>query len=429
MADRAPRRVLCLFLPHLSADRVRGAAPTRLPPEAQVSPAAACGSPLSESRGGAPVALTRRRGAAQIVVQCCPLAESLGVQAGITLAQALALVPHLAVQEAQPLVDARHLEQLADWARHFSPLVAAAAPDALLLEIGGCLRVMGGERNLAQQALGGLLRQGYEARAACADTVGAAYALASSGSQSLAFCPAGCAAAQLAPLPPAALRIDAITVERLHALGVRTIGDLLMLPRSSLPARFGALLVLRVQQALGEVFEGIDARAPQTPVQAQWVFEPPVCVPAPLQAVAERLLADVLAQLAQRGLALRRLELLAALERDPPQRLEVVLSRSTRGGAHVSQLLRQRVETLDARRGVRGMLLAACDAPPWVGRQHTLLQVTSAETDEQFGQLLDRLVARLGPDAVVRARLLEDHQPEAAFCYEPYTLQDGGQDE
>ncbi len=196
-------------------------------------------------------------GAALVVAEVCPQARAAGLRAGLTLGQAQAIVPELVAREHEPARDRAALVRLADWAVRFSPIVEPVEPDALLVDITGCELLFGGEERLARQVVAGLARRGFTARVAVADTVGAAQALACSEREELCLVPAGQGSAYLAPLPPETLRIEAAVAERLAALGVRTIGDLLTLPRATLPARFGAGLVQRLRQALGEVVEGV----------------------------------------------------------------------------------------------------------------------------------------------------------------------------
>ena len=77
----------------------------------------------------------------------------------------------------------------------------------------------------------GLSTLGYSARLALAPTWGRAWALARFG-------PVRAICTDTAPLPVAALRLDAETVLLLNRLGLRTIGHLAALPRLSLARRF-----------------------------------------------------------------------------------------------------------------------------------------------------------------------------------------------
>lgn len=337
----------------------------------------------------------------------------------------------------EPRVGRAWLERLAAWAVRFSPIVQplelSGAP-GLLLDISGGAHLFGGEEALMAHALDGLRRRGVRGRAAIADTVGAAGALALSGRAPACVIPPGMQSAYLAPLPPWALRLDAATERALDELGVRTIGDLLMLPRAMLPARFGPGLVLRIQQALGEVYEEIDAyRAPQPP-HARIVFETPVFDLPVVQAVTERLLGEVLDEVNQRGEAVREVEvelyregkgigesgtqgiggvtggIIPSIPVSVPS-FRLAFSRATRVRSHIVRLLRERLEQVDLGPGVCGMFVAATETVAWRPGQMDLFDPRSRENDEAFSCLLDRLSSRLGA-AVVQAELRDDHQPE-----------------
>ena len=237
------RRVLCLHLPYLPTDRARRDNPDLLPCSAGgLDAASAKGAEVHRLEAGAtqagrPLVLIRRVGSSLIVEHVDTRGQRLGLRVGMTLGQAQAIVPELLALEHEPRQDRALLERLAHWALRFSPIVQPVEPDTLLLDITGCQRLFGGEANIARQAYDGLRAQGFHVRAAIADTVGAAYALASASSDAIVIAQPGQTSAYLAPLPPAALRIEPDVAERLDSLGVRTIGDLLMLPRASLPAK------------------------------------------------------------------------------------------------------------------------------------------------------------------------------------------------
>ncbi len=476
MWNRPMRRILCLHLPYLPTERARRAAWPAVEP-------------------ARPLVLTRPVGAAQVVEQVCPQAAALGLRPGSTLGQAQALAPQLVALPCDPPRDAAVLDQLAYWALRFSPAVEPVAPDALLhgaagsratrrvgsglsdvtggallLDVTGCALLFGGEEKLARQAVVGLAQQGFRARAAIADTLGAAWALATTGGGSaglpwptraaeesssvydlagaVLIAPPGETAAWLTPLPPRGLRIDPRISDRLDTLGVRTIGDLLMLPRASLPARFGQQLVLRLQQALGEVFEWIAPFVPEEPPAANMAFEAPVADLWALQTAAESLLADVFVQLHRRELALRQLDCVLYYARIPPRVLTVGLAWASRARAHVARLVAERLEQLDSacglngrlggdysgqpaggRRisglerfeptpGVTGLMLVARATARWRPDQGDLFEPADPDDGEALGTLIDRLAGRVGHEAILRPRLIDDHQPELAYRYE-----------
>ncbi len=406
------------------------------------------GKPVSERPDSGtsytrPLVLTRTAGSSLLVSQACPLAQAAGVRPGITLSQACAMVPDLLAWPSHPARDAATLRRLAVWAMRFSPLVEADPPHMLLLDITGCERLFEGELNIARLAVDGLSRRGFFARAAIADTLGAAWALAFAGGESLVIVPPGHTPAHLAPLPPAALRIDPSTVERLEAVGLRTIGDLLMIPRSLLPARFGAGLVRRLEQALGEVSEPVAPLRPDTPPFARASLDPPCADRAALLATASALLDDVAGQLRERGLALQRLDCVlyrarpfafpGRREQDSggPLVLCVRLAFPTRDAGHIRPLLERQFERLHwatSRSDVpvnalsgswetpafTGLMLVARRLARCAPEQGALFSPREPGIDEAIGVLVDRLAAQLGHEAIVRPRLIDDHQPEFA---------------
>ncbi len=364
-----------------------------------------------------PLVLTRPVGASQVVQQVCPRARALGLRPGLSLGQAQAIVPQLVALACDPQRDRAALTRLARWASRFSPSVELFEPDTLLVDVTGCQLLFGGEANIARQAVAGLAWQGFYARAAIADTVGAAYALAIAAAEPTTIVPVGQTSAWLTPLPPSALRIDLRTGERLEMLGVRTIGDLLMLPRTTLPARFGPQLVLRLQQALGEVFEGLTPQRTGPPPFARLPFEVPVTDWAAIRAAAQQLLTDVFRQLRERELALLRLDCVVYYERTPPQVASIGLARASREERHVAQLLEQRFERVDPTPGVTGLLLVARETSRWHAGQIELFEPREPGDDEALGVLIDRLASRVGHGALVRPQLVDDHQPEMAYRY------------
>lgn len=447
------RRILCLHMPHLAAERVRRVArPAADRGWAKEKPAAGYvppdGEPLAERTGWAvgpgagrvvpvagfaaeclesrdqrvterapPVVLTRTVGAAQEVAQVGPHAAARGLRPGMSLGQAQALVPELIIRPYEPARDRAALRKLADWAVRFSPVVEPADPDTLLLDVTGCELLFGGEASLAHQAAEGLARAGFSARAAIADTIGAAYAVASAGSDSVCVVPPGQTSAWLAPLPPSALRIDPRVCDRLDALGVRTVGDLLMLPRSTLPARFGQTLVLRIEQALGEVFEPLTPHVAEPISTARQRFEMPVTDVAVVQTLAVELLDAVFGEVLDRQRALHRLECVLHLDRVGPRVLRIGLARASREPRHVAQLLQQRLERIDLTPGVLGLTVLARETSVHLPDQVNLFEPRPPQDAEALGDLVDRLANRLGYEAVARPQPIDDHQPEKAYRY------------
>src|SRR6185295_8647243 len=214
---------------------------------------------LSAPADGPRVVVASIKGAQQITA-LNDAAARLGLKAGLGLADARARYPSLPVVEADFEADRRMLEAIADWCDRYTPLIGLDPPDGLLLDVTGCAHLFGGESALARDLLLRLKRQGFAVRAAVADTVGCAWGVARYGGQGIV--PRGEIEATALPLPIAALRVDAETVAGLKTAGLTCVADLATRPRAPFAARFGAMLVRRLDQALGREDEPITPRLP-----------------------------------------------------------------------------------------------------------------------------------------------------------------------
>ncbi len=117
---------------------------------------------------------------------------------------------------------------------------------------------------------------GLAARAAMADTWGAAHALARFAARPTLVVPAGESAAAIMPLPIAALRLPATTVDSLRRLGLDQIGDLERTPRAPLALRFGSEIGRRLDQAMRRLSEPIDPIRPAEIAEVRRQFAEPI---------------------------------------------------------------------------------------------------------------------------------------------------------
>ena len=133
---------------------------------------------------------------------------------------------------------AEKLQELARGALSFSPRVSLETPDAVLLEVRGSLQLFGGVAGLRRALLSACAQLGLQAVLALAPLPRAALVAARAG-RSLVIATRAELIGQLAPLPLAALRWPPEVIERLKRMGVRTVGEVLRLPRAGFARRFG----------------------------------------------------------------------------------------------------------------------------------------------------------------------------------------------
>src|SRR5438093_1098076 len=286
------RRVASLWLPRFATDRLG-----RLEPKLRAEP----------------VVVAVALGNSRLVLAANVVAEAGGVVAGLPLADARALLPHLTVIEHDPVADFRALGRLAGWAERYTPWTQIDHGDdgagaGLWLDLTGCAHLFGGEVALLQDLIRRLGKQGFVACAGLADTPGAAWALARYGSDGNRIAPEGGAQETLASLPVAALRLTSADADGLARLGFRRIGDLYALPRANLARRFGARTLLRLDQALGDAEESVSPRRPETPHCVRRLFAEPISAPETIASAVQRLQFGLKPLLETDGLGVRRPE-------------------------------------------------------------------------------------------------------------------------
>ncbi|CAO3372978.1 Y-family DNA polymerase [Azospirillum argentinense] len=424
-AKRAARRILSLWLPRLPTD-----AHSRRHPERRDHPLAA----ILAERGRLGVAAVNRA------------AEEAGVHPAMSLADARAIEPALAVFDADPESDARLLERIAGWCTRYTPWTAPDGPDGVALDITGCAHLFGGEEAMAADLSARLSAAGFESRLAVADTPAAAWALARFAAPSLPlprFAGEGIrpspakrgrggpakrggggnqADTLLSPLPVAALRLPAATVQGLAAVGLRRIGDLHALPRATLAARFGAELLRRLDQAFGRLDEPLSPRLPAPPHSVRLALPEPITTAEAIAEAVRHLLAALCAGLENTGEGARRLRLeLHRVDRrleDTPQTLAIGTGHPVRRPDALMRLFAQKLDRVEPGPGLELMVLSATEAGPLAAAQAALDGTTDGGTDGQpeLGELMDRLGNRLGERAVLRLIPRQSWLPERSVA-------------
>lgn len=369
-----------------------------------------------------------------------------------------------------PAADRAELQLLSDPVRRFAPIVGLDSlplPDSLLLNVTGCGPLFGGEEQLARELLQMLRQCGLRGRAAVADNIATAWAVAHTdiaGAPELVIVAENAARQQLEALPVAAARLTPADLEILQHLGILRIGQLLALPIEDLPARLSAECVMRVRQLRGDVVEQIVALPELRPVQAAWAGDEPAVGVRDLQWILGQLCAEIAAQLEERRLACSglqcefiavdgrslsmptglvrpertsqlladvlslRLEFLVLQDLRKAQSLRASDRRTVapgKGDPSPDYVSRDEPELppLDfgalAEQPIVAVRVTAVSSPIPVGRQRRLFADAGAPAEdvtEPLGTLLSRLAGRLGADAVMTARERDDPRPEHSIA-------------
>ena len=435
--------MISLWLPRFATDRLRH----KLARDA-----------AGARRSASPLVTMREVAGRAILTAVDERAAAGGAAPDMPLADARALLPQLQVHPADPAGDGAMLRRLADWATRYTPWTAAETAEeglnagggaGLWLDITGCAHLFGGEAALLSDLLLRLDRFGYRARAAIADTPGAAWAVARfiDGRPSMTLekilggrgwiVPEDVSRPALDRLPVAALRLPPVMAAELERLGLYAIGDLLGLPRAGLARRFGGLPLRRLEQALGGIDEPISPAPPAALFRSFQPLAEPIATAESIAAVLQRLLHDLCRRLEKAQQGLRRLELALYRVDGSLQRLAIGTSRPSRDAAALQRLFAQQIEKIDPGFGIEAMALAAAQAEPLTALQMVLKKSLSLppvargtlplpppargggkrmEQDVALAPLIDTLANRLGFANVRRLVPRESHIPERAVA-------------
>lgn len=367
------------------------------------------------------------RAGKQAIDHVCPRAHAAGVRPGMSLAHGRALAcarsKEVRVLPHEPDRDAAGLAALSRACLRWSPLVRAEPPDAVVLDITGCEHLFGGEQGLAEAVHAWLARLAITARIGIASSVGAAWALAHFGHGEIAAIPRGGECQALSPLPVAALRIEPQAAAALGEVGITTVGELLAVTRTSLPGRYGAPLLRRVDQALGLIAEPVDGPREEEPARRSTEIFAGTTRWEDIAEITRRMLAELIADLRRREAVIARLDAHFARIDAPPVTIIVEVTRPTRAHSHLWSLLRPRLERLHMGHGVERIELHAAKLGRIAHAQRGLAGIDDDRSREgseaELARMLETMAARLGPHRLHRPSPRASHRPERAFALEP----------
>lgn len=308
------------------------------------------------------------------------------------------------------------IARLAEIAGGFTSRVSIESPDAVLLEVRGSFRLFGGAQSLCRQLLERCRGSGFALHWSLAPTPLAALVLARAGQGKIVLA-RDRLVGLLAPLPLAVLRWPDTALERLDAVGVRTLGAALRLPRAGFARRFGPDLLLTLDQLTGAAPEL------RRPFVTRERFRARVEPNFELRTVAlvlqhlESSLHDLERFLRARQAGIDLLSLRLQHRDLPATRLDLRLATADLRAEHFAELLSLKLSHLllpapvvrcDMRSGVLQPFVTRSESV-WRPGEH------GGGGTRESSALIERLRARLGNDAVYGLCLVPEHRPERAF--------------
>lgn len=311
------------------------------------------------------------------------------------------------------------LKALCSVAWQFSSLLSAQprAPESrvhtIWLEVGSGLRLFGGLDSLQAKLSASLERLGYSHQLGVAPTLEGASVLAEAGA------PPCLTLAQLAaalkPLPAATLAVPDEVLATFEGSGLIRIGQVLELPLNSLAMRFSYAVSDYLGRLTGRLADPRRWHRLPRQYRRRFEFDGLIESTEALLFPLRRLLGEFQEYLIARDTGVQELRLELEHEDSPPSVLGIGLASPSRDAAHLQVLLRERFERAELAGPVCAMTLAADRFVSPRVRQLDFLNPRGRE-DEEWGELLDKLRARLGPETVRGLGLAADHRPEKSWC-------------
>lgn len=386
-------RILSIWLPQLPLDRLARQQDLRL---------------------SGPFAIISEIKNAWRVAHLTPPALKAGVSVGQPLADARAICPDLLSEAADPVRENLLLRALWRWADCLSPRVALDAPDGLLLDIGGCAHLFGGELEMGAEALARLNDLMLKARIGIADTKGGARALARFGRDGVSLAHAGQTADALADLPIAALGLLEKHNTDLVRAGLTKIGQLYEIRSSELVRRFGLTLTKTLGTATGQAPDPVTPKAADPVYAARMTLPEPIGFLNDLEEVLRRLAQQVCKRLDEDSSGARRFHLTVRCVDTGDHQFSIGFARPCFDPEPVLRQFSHPLSKLEIEYGADWFRLSAEHVEPIRLRQMAIGEETKRQ-DRRL-HLIETLGNRIGFDHVRVFEAHDRHLPEAAYA-------------
>lgn len=372
-----------------------------------------------ELQGEAVVLIATEKGRT-IIKDLSVAASRVGLQKGMVLADARALVPNLHVftydaQKANSLLLA-----IAKRCFRFSPTVALNNPNGIILDSSGCTHLWGGEAAYIATIQHLFEKGGYHIRLAIADTIGAAWALSRYAAATSTLVPQGKQKEFIQNLPPAALRLELSILQRMHHLGFKYIGQFIDMPSRMLERRFGKPLLQRLQQALVDGKEPLEAIVIPQPYCVQLPALEPIRTAKGIEIALTQLLEQLCERLIKEGKGLRLLHFKGKRLDGKWEEIQIGTTEASRDKLHLHKLFIPKLSSIRPGMGIELFELEASLIAPVAQVQDTLWDVQQQQQQLALAQLLDTIANKMGKHKLKRFMPEESYWPENAVSqHEP----------
>ncbi|KRB93296.1 Y-family DNA polymerase [Noviherbaspirillum sp. Root189] len=368
----------------------------------------------------------------EYVIAMSPQAAQDGVRIGMRRAGAQAMCPDASLHERDFMREQDALNSVALALLRYTPEVACAHQDSLLLDVTASLRAFGGRLSLCRLVRESVRVLGFTLQVGMAPTAQGAWLLS---------CSEGMRAPRRRVVRMESMRrlIDALPctllpearpyLDWLEGIGCISFADMRKLPRAGLQRRCDKHMLDALDRTYGEAPELFDW------VQAPKSFSAKLELPDRIEHAeaalfaARRLLLQLTGWLVAQQLAVARFVLLLEHERGrtaiPPTPIDITLAEPAWHEEHLTRLLKERLGRIELIAPVIAARLEAAHVSAMRPPTGSLFPDPGGMPMD-FHRLLELLTARLGEQNVLVPAPRADHRPEICNGWAPTSTSNPG---
>jgi len=342
-------------------------------------------------------------------------AERAGIQSGMNLSSAWALLPALKTVERQPPKEQRAMKHLANWAYQFTPAIQMGEHFTLILDIASSLRLFKGLDALLQQVEAGLQALGFRYCLGLASNPVAAELFSYSEQKSRPLTHEATRSA-LEQLPLTQLLLsDGLSkdlLQKLNSVGFSDLGVLLAMPKASVGKRFGKGFVRYLQRLSGELIE------PSTQLKLAPCFDSERHFLSGLSTIdmvrlpMTELLQELQTFLIQRQLFCQGLRWRFFHFDKQASLLDIALSQPQQRWENFFKLTELKLSQLSLDSAIESIQLYSNHLFEAEPESHSLFKELSQNSTRDANFLVDKLLTRLGHERLYRLDLHDENLPE-----------------
>lgn len=355
------------------------------------------------------------------VLAASPAARLAGIQPGLSVSAALAMLPGLQLRPRDRVAEQALLQEVACWAGAYTPCLSLDPPDGIVLDIAASLKLFGGADAIERALHEGLRHQGLQISTAQAPTPLAARWLARCTDQALPDASANWHA-RLDALPLGLLAdgsdVSHASLALLADIGLRTLGEVRKLPRAGLARRQASAVTHTLARAYGETPDLRAGFVPPPTYRSHLPLSWPTVQVEPLLFASRRLIAGLCGWLAARHAGIDHCRLVLIHERGGEQAIDILTGTPGRDEAQLNLLVREHLGRIELSQAIDSLAIEAHEPRPLAQHVDDLFG-DPASTGEHASMLVDRLRARLGRESVRQLRSHNDYRPERASQHVP----------